>query len=251
MGDHSLASARANPRHCILERCPAMRHETRLPFAEIAPEDVARLACYAALDKVAGEVRAPDQIRIAGMARCTLEASVDACARKLRRNALGPDVPPTAYGSQARLQCHGSGVDVQPDEMCTVLVRHVTEISTPATRRMPWTAAASRASAMPQVSSWSVSARTPTPFSAALRIRDAGLEPIGRRGMGVEINGEHAKEIILKNERLRISNRLRLEKSAENSASGAGSRGACCRGFGDRTLSDLRPWRGRRVSRVY
>jgi len=117
MGDHSLASARANPRHCILERCPAMRHETRLPFAEIAPEDVARLACYAALDKVAGEVRAPDQIRIAGMARCTLEASVDACARKLRRNALGPDVPPTAYGSQARLQCHGSSVDMQPDDV--------------------------------------------------------------------------------------------------------------------------------------
>ena len=58
--------------------------------------------------------------------------------------------------------------------MCTVWLAQVIEISTPAMKRMPTSAAAVRALAMPPTSSWSVKPQTSTPARLAYCATAAG-----------------------------------------------------------------------------
>ena len=131
MGDDRDAAGVADPGHGVLQRRPAMRHEAGPAFDEKAAEDLLRVGADAALDQVAREVGARDQVGVADVAQRAFVGAGDADLRELVGHLAGTRLAAAARRREALRAARSSSLSMPRPTMCTVVSRKVTEISTP------------------------------------------------------------------------------------------------------------------------
>jgi hypothetical protein len=171
--EHRDAAGAVDPADRLRQRRPLVLDVAGLARHEVVAEHVLHVARVPGFHEVTREMRARHEL----LARHVLHRAF-VRARDARGGERGADALRAPGASDADgLEPGGKRavvrVDVERDhvdrESC-----QLTDSSLPCTKSMPTSRAACVASASPDVSSWSVSARTSTPREAARRTTGAG-----------------------------------------------------------------------------
>ncbi len=153
VSNHSSAAAIAYPAHRIAERWPMVGRIPRLTFDQVVPENCFYILRVPLLNQKSRKVHAADQVAIACVPASAFKTVMNAEFIELRRNIAGAYRPPIANGRQSLAKLRSAqGLCPRPT-ICRVCPRQLTEISTPLTNIIPFSAAARRASSSPLTSS--------------------------------------------------------------------------------------------------
>ena len=106
-----MPPALGDPAHRIAQRGPAVRHVAGLAFGEVAAKHLVGVAAHAALDQVAREMRARDQLRVADVPERAVEGTLDADLGQPGRHLASAHIAAAARGRQALAQTRVVGVE--------------------------------------------------------------------------------------------------------------------------------------------
>ena len=111
------ASRIGDPSDCIVERGPAMGHESWLALDQIACEDRGHIGTLASLDDVAGKVAARNQLGIADIFERALIGIRNTYGLELCGDVTGPAIAACAGRGQAPVEHRMLGIHTKTDDV--------------------------------------------------------------------------------------------------------------------------------------